>query len=472
MASAVETVIRGVVGKGLEAVSDFNRRRMKPVRNPYLEGVHTPLKAEVAIETLQVRGTIPPALDGLYLRNGPNPLGKEHAPSHHWFLGEAMVHGVRLSGGKALWYRNRWVRSNAVSAHLGEQPAPGPRHERADTANTNVVGIGGRVFAIVEAGGNPVELSKNLETLAHNPFDGTLTTPFSAHPHRDPATGKDHAICYEGAPDGRVWHVVVGPDGRVERSEAIAVDDGPSIHDCAITERNILVFDLPVTFSIDRYVKGFQFPIAWNPKHASRVGVLGLEAPGSSIRWCEVSSCYVFHPANAYEAGDGTIICDLVVHDSMFTTSTMGPDAKQIALERWTIDPKAGTVRRAVVDVAPQEFPRIDERLTGRRHRHVWTVPVDLQHVQAVNALWWHDLEAGTKVAHGFGDGAVAGEFVHVPYGPDELDGWLMGYVLYPELEETRLVILDAREFSGAPVAEVIIPQAIPPGFHGNWIPA
>ena len=30
---------------------------------------------------------------------------------HHWFLGEGMVHGVRLRDGQAQWYRNRWVRS-------------------------------------------------------------------------------------------------------------------------------------------------------------------------------------------------------------------------------------------------------------------------------------------------------------------------------------------------------------------------
>ena len=40
---------------------------------------------------------------------------------HHWFLGDGMVHGVRLVDGEAKWYRNRYVRSNAVVAQrLGE----------------------------------------------------------------------------------------------------------------------------------------------------------------------------------------------------------------------------------------------------------------------------------------------------------------------------------------------------------------
>ncbi|WP_448582071.1 carotenoid oxygenase family protein [Thermaurantiacus sp.] len=472
MASAVETAIRGAVGTGLAALAGFNRGRMRRVPNPWMNGVFAPLKDEVTLTALEVRGCIPEALDGLYARNGANPLGTEHQPSHHWFLGQGMVHGVRLKEGKALWYRNRWVRSTEVSQALGEAPAPGPRHPRSDVANTNVVALGGRTFAIVEAAGHPVELGPDLATLAHNPFDGTLTTPFSAHPHRDPETGKHHAICYEGAPNGRVWHVVLSPDARVERAEEIAVTDGPSIHDCAITDKHILVFDLPVTFALDRYLKGYRFPLAWNPKHASRVGVLGLEAPGASIRWCAVDPCYVFHPANAFEASDGTIICDLVVHDSMFATSTSGPDAEQITFERWTIDPAAGSVARRVLDDRPQEFPRIDERRTGRQHAHVYTAEIDLASVVATSRLLAHDVAAGTTAIHDFGPGAMVGEFVHVPRGPGERDGWLLGFVAWPAEARSALMILDAADVTAPPVAEVRIPRRIPPGFHGNWIPA
>ena len=45
--------------------------------------------------------------------------------THHWFIGDGMVRGVRLAEGRAHWYRNRWVRSTAVSEALGEAPAPG-----------------------------------------------------------------------------------------------------------------------------------------------------------------------------------------------------------------------------------------------------------------------------------------------------------------------------------------------------------
>ena len=35
----------------------------------------------------------------------------------------------------------------------------------------------------------------------------------------------------------------------------------------------------------------------------------------------------------------------------------------------------------------------------------------------------------------------------------------------------STLVILDAARFDGPPVATVALPQRVPFGFHGNWIP-
>ena len=71
----------------------------------YLEGNFAPVSREVTALDLPVEGAIPPELRGLYLRNGPNPRGGEDPG--HWFVGDGMVHGVRLGDGRAAWYRNR-----------------------------------------------------------------------------------------------------------------------------------------------------------------------------------------------------------------------------------------------------------------------------------------------------------------------------------------------------------------------------
>ena len=54
-------------------------------------------------------GTLPPGLDGLFVRNGPNPQFLPLGP-YHWFDGDGMLHGVRIRDGKAS-YLNRYVRT-------------------------------------------------------------------------------------------------------------------------------------------------------------------------------------------------------------------------------------------------------------------------------------------------------------------------------------------------------------------------
>ncbi len=472
MANPVETLIRNGVAKAVMKVADFNRGRMEPVSDhPYLTGLHTPMTQEVSLDALKVTGKIPPELGGRYIRIGPNPINADPA-SYHWFTGDGMVHGVRLKAGKAQWYRNRWIRSSKVSQALGEAPAPGPRSPNFDTVNTNIVGHAGEAWAIVEAGGFPVRIDKNLETIAHDPFGGSLKNAFTAHPHLDPATGEMHAITYKGDVPNRIWHVVVDAQGNVRREIPIPVKHGPMIHDCMITKNYVIILDFPCTFSMKALVAGHAFPYRWNPDHQARVGLLPREGSADDIIWCGVDPCFIFHPANAYETGDDTIIFDACVHDTMFAKSAHGPDSKRVPFERWTINLKSRRIDRAVIDDQSQEFPRPDERFTGQPYRYAFTMALDNFEGMDGTRIFRHDLVAKTRQTHDFGAGCHPGEFVFVPKSADaaEGDGWLMGYVIDTNDGTTDLVILSAMNFEAPPVARITIPHIIPPGFHGNWI--
>ena len=165
--------------------------------------------------------------------------------------------------------------SRLAAAALGRDAAPGPRRGRNDTVNTNVVDIGGRPFALVEAGSFPVELSDDLEQQRYNPFDGTLAGSYSGHPHRDPRTGEQHAIAY----DGRIWdavrHVVLSAAGTVVRDVRHAgARTGPASMIAPSRHASSIVLDLPVTFSMRAVLRGHVFPFRWNPAHRARVGLL------------------------------------------------------------------------------------------------------------------------------------------------------------------------------------------------------
>jgi carotenoid cleavage dioxygenase len=444
--------------------------------NRYLEGNFAPVADEVTVTDLAVTGTIPTWLDGRYLRNGPNPMNTDPA-TYHWFTGEGMVHGVRLRDGQAEWYRNRWVRAEGVASALGEPWPGGPVHNNMDFAsNTNVIGHAGRTFAIVEAGARPYELDDELRTIGVCDFDGTLPGGYTAHPKRDPETGELHAISYHWAWGNKVQYTVIDRDAKVRKAVDIETTGSPMLHDMSLTERYAVVYDLPVVFDLELAMSGSQLPYRWDNDYPARVGLLPRDGGADDVRWFDVEQCYVFHPLNAYDDGDRVVI-ELCRFDRMFDAAhVIGPDGSPPRLDRWTIDPGAGKVIEEIVDDRAQDFPRVDERVVGRRHRYGYTVAIEPEEQGAFEfrcgAIVRHDLSAGTSQAHTFGAGRAPSEFVMVPSSPDaaEDDGILLGFVHDATRDASDLVLLDAATLE--PVAEVRLPVRVPYGFHGNFVPS
>lgn len=477
MASVIEKTIRKTVTSGIMGVSKIRAAlKTRSDDHPYLTGIHTPMEEELTLTDLAAEGEIPIDLDGRYLRIGPNPVTPPKPATYHWFIGDGMAHGLSIKHGKAQWYRNRWIRSADVSEALGEALVPCPEGLERGNANTNIIGQNGRTWAIVEAGNCPVELNEELETLAINAFDDTLKGPFSAHPHLDPATGELHAICYRGDSMNTIWHTVVGANGKVIREEPITVEHGPSIHDCAITEHYVVILDLPVTFSMKTLMGGHPFPYRWNSAHKARIGLMPRNGSNADVIWHDIDPCYAFHPCNAFENADGAVVMDIAVHNRMFDDSYDGPDGSTITFERWTISAKGDQVARTVIDETDQEFPRFDERLTGKPYRFAYTMAaensIETPGLISDTRLFKHDLEAETRETHNFGANRHPGEFVFVPRGEGEDEGWLVGLVIDMNNDSTDFVILDAANFASTPTAIIHLPHRIPPGFHGNWVSA
>ncbi len=440
--------------------------------NPYLSGNFSPVEEELTAFDLSVTGEIPRELEGRLLRIGPNPVAPE-PKSHHWFLGNGMVHGVRLRGGRAEWYRNRFVRDDEVTALKGWPAVPDPRPEEergSGTANTNVIRHAGRTFAIVEAGNLPVELDDELETLRRSNFEGTLPGGFTAHPKRDPDTGELHAAVYSFMFD-HVQYLVVGTDGRVRRSVEIPTPGRPMVHDCAITEHYFVVLDLPVVFDPTVFEEGYRLPYRWTPDYGARVGLLPREGSAEDVVWSEVEPCYVFHPLNAYEDAEGRVVLDVVRHPRMFDTDLRGPNEGAPTLERWLVDPKGGPVKEQRLDERGQEFPRLDERRIGKPYRFGYTATLAAGF--EFGSLTKHDLRDGTSQVHSGGPERWYMEPVFVPRTPDadEDDGWVLAYLYDASTNKGDVAILNARDFEAGPQALIHLPARVPFGFHSNWLP-
>jgi carotenoid cleavage dioxygenase-like enzyme len=171
--------------------------------NPYLEGPFAPTHEEVTVADLEVVGKIPEDLNGVYVRNGPNPQFEPRG-RYHWFDGDGMVHALHVSEGSAT-YRNRWVRTSGFERERDagttlwrgiiepwrENP-PGEREK--DTANTDVIFHNERLLALWYRAGKPYALDPlTLEPLGAEDFDGTLRCEVSAHAKVDERTGE---LCF------------------------------------------------------------------------------------------------------------------------------------------------------------------------------------------------------------------------------------------------------------------------------------
>lgn len=439
--------------------------------NPYLSGNFGPVEDELTALDLDVTGEIPRELEGRFMRIGPNPINPDPA-HHHWFLGNGMVHGLRLRDGRAEWYKSRYVRDDEVTEAKGWPPVAGPTPEfqlGAGVANTNIIGHAGKTFAIVEAGNLPVELDYELETVARSDFGGTLPGGLSAHPHCDPDTGELHAAVYSPIWD-YLQYVVVGTDGRVRKTVDVPVPGKPMVHDCMITKNYFILLDLPVILDVEVAEAGLSLPYRWHPEYGARVGLLPREGSASDVTWHEVEPCYVFHPMNGYEDADGRVVLDVVRHSEMFSKDARGPGDGHSTLDRWIIDPKGGPVKEARLDEHGQEFPRLDGRLIGKPYRFGYTA--GLGDDISLGGIKKHDLEKGTSELHNEGNARAFMEPVFVPKSADagEDEGWIMAYVYDKSTDKSDVVIVEAQDFTAAPVATIHLPRRVPFGFHGNWV--
>ncbi|MHA3018969.1 carotenoid oxygenase family protein [Mycobacterium sp. BMJ-28] len=432
---------------GLPTTGDFFRR-----------GNYAPVADELTEYDLPVDGAIPPELDGWYLRNGPNPRQE----TGHWFIGEGMIHGVRVENGAAKWYRNRWVRTDSFVEDFPLYNADGSRNLRAASSNTHIVNHAGKTLALVESS-LPYQITTELETVGAYDFGGKLADSMTAHPKICPTTGELHFFGYGSIFAPHVTYHRADADGTLTVNRPVDVTALTMMHDFAITAEHVVFMDLPVVFDIDVAVSGRRdMPYRWSDSYGARLGVLRRSDPYGEIRWFEIDPCYVFHVANAHDHGDSIVLQAIRYPELWRHAGDFDVDA---VLWEWRIDLVAGSVSERQLDDSGVEFPRIDDRLAGLPARYSVAV--------GKNSWLRYDLTTGAAVRHDLGTGG-AGEAVFVP-GPgpaDEDNGWYLGYVYDPDRDGSDLVIVDASDFGAGPVARIALPQRVPYGFHGNWIGA
>lgn len=449
--------------------------------SPFLQGNYAPVHEEVTADNLEVVGRLPAEMDGMFVRNGPNPQFPPRG-AYHWFDGDGMLHGVRVAAGKAS-YRNRYVHTSgwreekAAGKALFDGLLGLPDMVRVargedgfkNAANTAVVWYDGQLLALWEGGAPHAVRLPSLETVGRYTFAGKLRHACTAHPKVDPLSGE---LLFFGYQPVRPYlqYSVADAKGRILRTTPIDLPRPVMMHDFAVTARHTLFLDLPVTFVFTRLLRR-DSPFAYEPKAGARIGVLPRH--GGEVKWFPIEPCYVFHTLNAHDDGDEVVLYACRMKE--FPAEITPPERMDAAamkrfgasLYRWRLNRKTGGVREEAVDDQPADFPRVNETLTGRPARHGYLTSLRW------DALLKYDLQRGTSQRHAFGKGRHGGEgiFVPRPGGAGEDDGWVVTYVYDRAAGRSEMVVVEARDFTARPVARVRLPGRVPFGFHGTWVP-
>ena len=54
----------------------------------------------------------------------------------------------------------------------------------------------------------------------------------------------------------------------------------------------------------------------------------------------------------------------------------------------------------------------------------------------------------------------------------DEGDGWITAVAYRGETDTSELLVFEAQDIAGGPIASAAMPRRVPFGFHGNWVSA
>jgi all-trans-8'-apo-beta-carotenal 15,15'-oxygenase len=425
----------------------------------------------------------------------------------HPFDGDGMITRFDLSGGR-VGYQNRFVATRERLEELSQgrmlhrafgTNVPGGLRKNVlrmrfkNAANTNVVWHGGRLLALWE-GGLPHAIDPDtLGTIGRFDFEGALRPgrfalldrlvapelPFAAHPRIDPETGDlfDFGTLMGAA--NRLVIYRIDRHGALRERRFIALDTLPFVHDFVLTARHLVFFLPPVRFDIPRALLGVESPVeALRHDKGKPTRILLVPRDGGPTRTLATRGGFVFHFANGFEKGDRITIDGARMSEfDGGTIDVRDPDKLRVQTifealpTRFEIDLAKGSVSETRLGEHTIELPTIDTRRTGAEHSVFFSIARKPGDVSPLHHALARTHPRGVPAVLRSFEPDLPGEPIFVPRTPDaaEGDGFLLSLVYRAVARRTDLVCLDATTLETVAVAA--LPHAIPPGFHGCYVP-
>lgn len=469
------------------------RISLEPSNHPYLSGPWTPCHEEVTVDELEViEGEIPADIDGVYLRNTENPV---HQPlgRHHPFDGDAMVHQVSISNGKAS-YRNRFVRTHCFTEEqivgrslwgglmdppgTSTRPGFGAHGGLKDTGSTDIIVHAGTAYATFYQCGeawmlDPATL-ENKGKAPWAPIDGV-----SAHPKVDEETGELMFFNY-GVHAPYMHYGVVDRAGRLVHYVPIPLP-GPRLpHDMAVTKNWSILNDMPLYWDADLLKRDIH--AARLHDDPTRFALIPRHGQPEEIRWFEADPTYVLHWTNAWEEGSEVVLEGYHQSNPMpDPLEEFGRYAHMMAyvdehsfecrLHRWRFDLATGECREERLSDRIVEFGMINPAYAMQPSRYVWSTTAKPGWF-LFNGYVRQDTQTGEEQVLELPEGVYASESPIIPRkgATSEDDAYLVTFLIDENASTSELAILDASDVTKGPIARARLPHKISSGVHATWV--
>ncbi len=455
---------------------------------------------------LEAEGRVPKGLSGTLLRSSPG-VTRLGGRALNFFDGHALIAGVSFRDGGPCGFRSRHVRTplyeeeiaagrmtkRRLTTNLPSRWANFLNVKLGNTAMHDVFAYGGRVFATNDPGHFALDAA-TLETIGAERWGGAVRPGWdmSPMPHVDPTSGRLIAwLKQQGGrkPDALKFVELDEQLRVVQETRAHALGKAPAIvHDLRATRRWYVATEGAPRLSVLDALWGKKTvfeSFRWPEDETLALLLCPREGGDRLVRIPVPEVKAAFHVINAYDDGDHVVV-DLTTYAGFVNFSATAPREVRGAdpapsvpprPRRYVVDPRAGTIvsHRVLCDRA-FEAPEVPDALMGARHRFAYgaTQGGDERSPDDASVLYFGgvgklDTDTGEMTRWSAGPGAIASPPAFVSRGAGEDEGWLLAWVL--DGRGTSVVVLDALDLAGGPIARVPLNVSLPGVSHTRFAP-